>query len=755
MASSNINDDFFDESFYDRLTGKNTDPLAQWRRVDYTQLKSAADQVNRTIRLSMNSERKTSLTPGNSNRKWALMSISNEIRGGRVKQGIDKVIKELNNVVAPKFQNQVVELITIINGVYKAMVDYSVFLGVDISKGTAFSHRYYRMLRSAVTPQNALDTAKGAMYELAHNMVILARTLSQMSTDSKLENGEDSPEVDEDSVGTMLPVTAPNEVLRKKETEPTVEEAFDALSISPNNFRYDEEKEEVQFNKSALNSIESFVNSTLRGKGYIPFSKMQVSKTTATKALDKSSKQKGDLRTQVKVTTVTAKYKNKAICTIELSDADKNSGYKYALESSAINPEFELSGWLAYVHLCVQNGFVHERLNRELDATVKDIQKNKFKMKDSVVLEGVEDLTYDGFVYDESGEDVMPFTTDIQLVNENGEAMVIWEDAEIFAESGKWNSEPVDRTSLNVIEKYAEKNLVSSGYIPFSKLKIDKEDVQTYGNDDILPSGSTVTYIAIYNKKRIAQLKIITTAFMSAQQQLKINPDFSLTGFIAGIHLLDTYGKKFEKKYNKKLKKYADQIMNGTFKKHDRLVMESGDEFHDILDEHGIDSVIAQYEECDDLVDVWEGWDDDEVITEAAKIDDDIKDIITALNTKGYKTIYSCSGHPSAKLKSDVYRDGIKDGKLYSTARVVFDKKYDFGGYPEGWEPKEMKDGKFGIYVKGPTYNIVKGMQTDQFSKWKKRYMYHLEKWAKALPDSKNKSKKSDSAAKRYAEKGI
>lgn len=136
---------------------------------------------------------------------------------------------------------------------------------------------------------------------------------------------------------------------------------------------------------------------------------------------------------------------------------------------------------------------------------------------------------------------------------------------------------------------------------------------------------------------------------------------------------------------------------------------------------------------------------DEEEFTEAAKIDDDIKDIIKTLNDKGYETKYSCSGHPSARLKSDGKRDGIKDKKLYSTARVVFSKAYDLTSIPEGWEEKMFDDGATGIYVKGPTFKIINGLPTDQFYKWKQKYMDHLRKWAEDLPEATAAKKVDDS----------
>ena len=132
----------------------------------------------------------------------------------------------------------------------------------------------------------------------------------------------------------------------------------------------------------------------------------------------------------------------------------------------------------------------------------------------------------------------------------------------------------------------------------------------------------------------------------------------------------------------------------------------------------------------------------DWTMTESTKeIDDDIKGIIKMLNDKGYETKYSCSGHPSARVKKDVYRDGILNKKLYSTARIVFAKDYEFDSIPEGWEVKVLDEDKTGIYVKPPTFKIVDGLPTEAFYKWKKKYMSSLEKWAKDLPKFGEKPK--------------
>lgn len=120
-------------------------------------------------------------------------------------------------------------------------------------------------------------------------------------------------------------------------------------------------------------------------------------------------------------------------------------------------------------------------------------------------------------------------------------------------------------------------------------------------------------------------------------------------------------------------------------------------------------------------------------------LDDDIKDIIAKLNKKGYETKYSCSGHPSGRFKRDRFRDGILHKKLYSTARIVFAKDYDFPSIPKYWEVKVLDEDKTGIYVKPPTFKITDGLPVDAFNKWKAKYMYHLEKWVDKLPEEGKK----------------
>lgn len=130
-------------------------------------------------------------------------------------------------------------------------------------------------------------------------------------------------------------------------------------------------------------------------------------------------------------------------------------------------------------------------------------------------------------------------------------------------------------------------------------------------------------------------------------------------------------------------------------------------------------------------------------ILEASKddIDEDIRAIVDKLNRKGYKTKYSCSGHTKARIKEDGYRNGIYKGKLYTTARIVFDDDYKLNP-PKGWKIKTF-DGKIGIYPVAPDYNYSNGVPDDAFEKWKNEYMAELKMWVNGLPDKPGPTEES------------
>lgn len=165
-----------------------------------------------------------------------------------------------------------------------------------------------------------------------------------------------------------------------------------------------------------------------------------------------------------------------------------------------------------------------------------------------------------------------------------------------------------------------------------------------------------------------------------------------------------------------------------------------------VFDSLDLSTKKEECKDCEEEVPTLEGYcffdEEEDIFTESKKdIDEDIKDVIDKLNEKGYITKYSCSGHPSGRVKKDVFRDGVLHKKLYSTARVVFAKDYDFSTAPKHWELKVLDEDKSAIYVKPPTYKITNGLPVDAFNKWKAKYMNSLRTWVDKLPKQGEKEK--------------
>ena len=124
-----------------------------------------------------------------------------------------------------------------------------------------------------------------------------------------------------------------------------------------------------------------------------------------------------------------------------------------------------------------------------------------------------------------------------------------------------------------------------------------------------------------------------------------------------------------------------------------------------------------------------------EEIQNNPKIDEGIKDILVKLNKLGYKTKYSCTGHSPTRLERDGKKDGVYHGKLYTTARINFDKVYKFATLPDGWY--QSNDGDItSIYVNPCNYDKKDGSVDTAFDNWKKRYMNALNTWVDELQPS-------------------
>lgn len=126
-------------------------------------------------------------------------------------------------------------------------------------------------------------------------------------------------------------------------------------------------------------------------------------------------------------------------------------------------------------------------------------------------------------------------------------------------------------------------------------------------------------------------------------------------------------------------------------------------------------------------------------LTEAANIDKDIKPIIEKLNKKGYKTKYSCAGHPGSFSKKDSNHDNVSYGRRYSYAHIMFDGNYNFPGAPKHWYFRTV-DGKDYLDIREPHVNDSKHRSPEDGGEWKNKYMDTLKTWVDNLP-SANESK--------------
>lgn len=104
--------------------------------------------------------------------------------------------------------------------------------------------------------------------------------------------------------------------------------------------------------------------------------------------------------------------------------------------------------------------------------------------------------------------------------------------------------------------------------------------------------------------------------------------------------------------------------------------------------------------------------------------------IVDKLDSKGYKVKYASPGHLNTRFKNDRNKDLIINGKLTSTARVIFkniEKKIE---PPYLWEFKVL-DGCTGLYVKPYSYSEeYQGSPEEAFKKWQEEYMNSLDQWA-------------------------
>lgn len=139
---------------------------------------------------------------------------------------------------------------------------------------------------------------------------------------------------------------------------------------------------------------------------------------------------------------------------------------------------------------------------------------------------------------------------------------------------------------------------------------------------------------------------------------------------------------------------------------------------------------------------------DDEVTSEAADMEPEIKPIVDKLNSLGYTVKYASPGHTKLRKKEDNERDGKYYGKLYTDARIMFTSDYKLPDAPKGWKWRTV-DKKDYLDVIPKEHDPKDGSPDEAFNKWKKEYMDSLRNWANSLPkaDSSNITKANDNTA--------
>ena len=133
---------------------------------------------------------------------------------------------------------------------------------------------------------------------------------------------------------------------------------------------------------------------------------------------------------------------------------------------------------------------------------------------------------------------------------------------------------------------------------------------------------------------------------------------------------------------------------------------------------------------------------------EAANIGEKMRPIISLLNTKGYRTKYSSPGYYKERRKEDRNKDGVYNGKLYTTARIMFEEPYKFPEAPKYWKFRQV-DGVDYLDVEEKWFNPENEADPDKaWSEWQDKYLDSMMKWVEALDyktDSDNgKNDKND-----------
>ena len=144
-------------------------------------------------------------------------------------------------------------------------------------------------------------------------------------------------------------------------------------------------------------------------------------------------------------------------------------------------------------------------------------------------------------------------------------------------------------------------------------------------------------------------------------------------------------------------------------------------------DEQKILDALSQESVSDALADL--------VLTEAAKMEDEIKGIVNTFNSKGYTVKYASPGHYNLRKKEDREPDGVYYSKLYTDARVMFTENFSLSKHkaPKHWKWREVEGCDY-LDADEIRYNEKDGTPNEVFKKFKSEAMTSLREFANSLP---------------------
>ena len=114
-------------------------------------------------------------------------------------------------------------------------------------------------------------------------------------------------------------------------------------------------------------------------------------------------------------------------------------------------------------------------------------------------------------------------------------------------------------------------------------------------------------------------------------------------------------------------------------------------------------------------------------------IPDEIEPIVKKLEAKGYDVKYASPGYIDGHFKNDANKDGVVNGKMVSTGRVIFARNYRFQTTPDGWGWKALHNGFKALYVK-PRSNDYDDNTDYNVIEWHNKCIKSLREWADNLP---------------------